>query len=86
MAVISGPVGLAEGDVAEAGITPLKTTEAKVVVQLGILTREALEKASHFPPVTVRGLFTAILIGPAVSVMGVEPIRVVGAVPSPLSS
>lgn len=77
---------MAEGDAAEAGMTPLKSTEPNAVVQLGILTRALLAKASQSPPVTVIGLFTGMLMVPAVSVTGVEPIKVVGAVPKPLSA
>ena len=67
-------------------MTPLKVTKGNVEVQLGILTEALLAKASHFPPITVMGLFTGMVMVPVVSVTAVEPIKVVGAVPEPLSS
>jgi hypothetical protein len=77
---------LVKEPVAEMGMTPLlKSTPPALEVQLGMLTKGLLAKASHFPPVMVVEPPTGMVIGPEVSVTEVEPIKVVG-VPDPLSS
>ena len=68
-------------------MTPVKDPAEAVVVQLGMLTKAAEAKASHLPPETVTGVAKVIVMGPAeLSTNPPEPIRVVGAVPEPLSS
>ena len=65
---------------------PEKEPELPVVEQFGILT-ETAAKASHLPPETVTGVAKETVMGPAeLSVKLLDPIRVVGEVPRPLSS
>ena len=66
------------------GIEPAQI--APVALQLGKLAN-VVDTASHLPPDTVTGVPKLTVIVPVeLSVKAAEPIRVVGAVPNPLSS